>query len=267
MRAREFIYKEAIDINQPPADVKWSMDTDVDDGKPVHVASFKDPKGQTVNSYFKPDDAGRSASVLFDRPNEYGRPTFDKTGRGDASHVFQGAVSNIKSFLDANPNIQSVNFNSLDPTRSVLYSRMVDRHAPEAGLVGSASVRDPRAGHVTDFTLSRAQQDQVHQPIYNQVRDRLEPKLQIDREMNRAQQARMTQAERDWEVRRQQLLNAPPGSGVNLTRPPRARTAPAPTPTPAPKVNAVPFAPTMGGGRNMHDANPFKIPFSENKRT
>lgn len=177
MRAYEFI-SEATDINAPPPDIKWSMDTDAEDGKPVHVASWKDPKGQTVRSLFKPNDEGTSAKVLFDRPDKEGNPSYDRTGQGNASQVFTGALSNTKSFLDKNPTIQSVNFDSEHPTRSSLYAKMIDKHAPQAGLVGSANVKVPAYGQ-TEFTLNRATDDQQHQPIHKQVRDNI-PKLQKD---------------------------------------------------------------------------------------
>ena len=177
MRAREFV-PEATDINAPPPDVKWSMATDDEDDKPVHVASWKDPKGQTVRSFFKPNDEGTSAKVLFDRPDKKGNPSYSRTGQGNAPQVFTGALSNTKSFLDKNPTIQSVNFDSEHPTRSSLYARMIDKHAPQAGLVGSANVKVPAYGS-TEFTLNRAADDQQHQPIYKQVRDSI-PALQKD---------------------------------------------------------------------------------------
>jgi hypothetical protein len=177
MRAREFV-SEATDINAPPPDVKWSMDTDAEDGKPVHVASWKDPKGQTVRSLFKPNDEGTSAKVLFDRPDKAGNPSYSRTGQGNAPQVFTGALSNTKNFLDNNPTIQSVNFDSEHPTRSSLYARMIDKHAPQAGLVGSANVKSPAWGE-TEFTLNRSTNDQQHQPIYKQVRDSI-PALQKD---------------------------------------------------------------------------------------
>ena len=177
MRAYEFI-PEATDINAPPPNVRWSMDTDAEDGKPVHVATWKDPKGQPVRSFFKPNDEGTSARVSFDRPDKAGNPSYSRTGQGNAPQVFTGALSNTKTFLDNNPTIQSVNFDSQAPTRSSLYARMIDKHAPQAGLVGSANVKTPAYGE-TEFALNRATNDQQHQPIYKQVRDSI-PALQKD---------------------------------------------------------------------------------------
>ena len=236
MRAYEFI-TEVLDIGGLPPNVQWSMDTDIDDNKPVHMATWKDPTGKDVRSMFKPNDAGTSASVFFDRPDKKGNPSFKITGTGgeQSAHVFSGAVNNVNTFLAQNPNIQSVSINSQEPSRSKLYARMVDRLAPQAGLVGSAAVVDPHSGE-TNFLLHRATDDQQHQPIAKQVRDQMPEKYPYRRKPTPIQPT-------------VDLRKPPTGTGVNLTRPPRTPTA---TPAPVKPLSAASFK-GGGGGRGDDD--------------
>jgi hypothetical protein len=243
MRAHEFIF-EVVDIGGSPPDVKWSMDTDIEDKKPVHMATWKDPTGKDVRSMFKPNDAGTSASVFFDRPDKKGNPSFKITGTGgeQSAHVFSGAVSNVNTFLNQNPNIQSVSINSQEPSRSKLYARMIDRLAPQAGLVGSAIVVDPHSGE-TNFVLHRAKDDQPHQSIAKQVRDQMPEKYPYRR--------KPTPIQPNVDLRK----SPPTGTGVNLTRPPRT---PAATPVPVKPLSAASFK--GGGGGRGDDYNDMASP-------
>ncbi len=168
MRAREFI-SEVVALGAPPA-TNWSMDTDSADNEPIRVGSWKDPTGNNVRSMFKPSPDGKSAELYFDRQNSRGNPSMKITGTGgnQSSYILTGAVNNIKTYLDQNPQIQSVSFNSVEPTRSTIYARMIDRIAPQQGLVGKAIVADD-AGY-TNFVLSRAKNGETHQPISQSVR-------------------------------------------------------------------------------------------------
>lgn len=244
MRASEFVF-EVVDIGAAPTDVKWSMDTDIDDKKPVHMATWKDPTGKDVRSMFKPNDAGTSASVFFDRLDKKGNPSFKITGTGgeQSAHVFSGAVSNVNTFLAQNPNIQSVSVNSQEPSRSKLYARMVDRLAPQAGLVGSAVVVDPHSGE-TNFLLHRASDDQQHQPIAKQVRDQMPEKYPYRR--------KATPIQPTVDLRK----SPPPGTGVNLTRPPRTTAA---TSAPIKPLSATDLKGKTGGGRG-DDYNAMSSP-------
>jgi hypothetical protein len=208
---------EVLGIDDPAPETNWHTVKDPDNNG-TSIARWRDPQGQEIRMQFNPpnDPTGRGAwtnnsKIDFSRVNpSTGALGFDITGQGSASKVLSGVAQNMRSYLDQRPNVDNLSFTSLEPSRTRAYSRIIDRLAPQAGLVGTRQDFPDR----TEFTLTRAQKDQKHEPLV-QPKPRAEPKPQ------------------------------PPGGSSSKA------------------VPTMPFAPAGGGGRNMHDMNPFKIPFSE----
>jgi hypothetical protein len=173
MRAHEFI-NEILSIDDPAPETKWTKGgyTEFDKfwvptNPNTNYATWKDPTGQVVRQQFDKDPNAGSVTTSFTRrhPDEYhARDSITGTGQGKQAGVFTGVARNIKDYMDQNPDTHTYKFNSKDPSRTKAYSRMIDRLAPKAGLVGTQqSSADPSSP--TQFVLSRAQPGQQHVPL------------------------------------------------------------------------------------------------------
>jgi hypothetical protein len=166
MRAREFI-PEVVDIGQAP-DTQWSRRPDLDTyrGRGVEVGQWKDTTGADVSSQFRKDFKGEpgKTDVKFSRTDASGSPTMGISGTagGKSSKILGGVVNNIKTFLDKNPDQTTLAFRSQEPSRTSLYSKMVDRIAPQLGMVGS---RTDLGKGTAEFSLSRAKPGEAHAAI------------------------------------------------------------------------------------------------------
>ena len=175
MRAHEFI-NEILSIDDPAPETTWrSGNSPYSTEKNKSVGTWVDPTGREVNTTFDKNNRGR-ADVSFSRdqvPAKWkdvvaggGRPSFNVTGTGggSTSKILSGVSQNIKTYLDTNPDVDQIRFTSADPSRTKAYSRMIDRLAPQAGLVGTqqswANPDEP-----TQFIVKRAQPGQQHVPL------------------------------------------------------------------------------------------------------
>jgi hypothetical protein len=171
MRAREFV-REVVDIGSgAPAGASptfWSstkFDPDVPRSRGVDIGTWKDPTGADVRSEFRRNLSGAGTTdVRFNRTDATGTPTMGITGTGggQSSKILSGVVSNIQTFLDKNPDQTKLTFRSQEPSRTKLYSRMIDRIAPQLGLVGAKT--DIGKG-AAEFSLSRANPGEIHTPM------------------------------------------------------------------------------------------------------
>jgi hypothetical protein len=157
MRAHEFI-NEILSVDGPAPDANWH--TDKDDG--ITTSKWVDPTGKEIKTKYVPSYPG-SVRMDFSR-DQNGRARRDITGTGGSAtpKILSGVSQNIKTYLDNNPDIDSVYFTSLDPSRTKAYSRMIDRLAPKAGLAGT---RTDNVIGGTGFNLTRAQPGQQHVPL------------------------------------------------------------------------------------------------------
>jgi hypothetical protein len=175
MRAHEFI-NEILSIDDPAPETTWrSGNSPYSTEKNKLVGTWVDSTGREVNTTFDKNNRGR-ADVSFSRdqvPAKWksvvaggGRPSFDVTGTGggSTSKILSGVSQNIKTYLDTNPDVDQLRFTSADPSRTKAYSRMIDRLAPKAGLVGTrqswANPDEP-----TQFIVKRAQPGEQHVPL------------------------------------------------------------------------------------------------------
>jgi hypothetical protein len=237
MRAYEFI-NEVVSLKGQPPKTVWKGDVDTE-GDQVDVGVWKDPTGREVRNLFQKDGKG-GAELLFDRQTASGQPSFNVThsGKGASPAIMSGVVQNIQIYLKQNPDVKTVTFTSSDASRTRLYNAMIDRLAPQLGMVGTAQY-DADLERTT-YNLRNAEPGERHEPLKTQRPKRPAP-----------------------EPPRPKDPNSP---GVDLTRPPRNRPSAQPQggggsnkmPTPS-----IPFSPGSGGGGGMHDMNPLKIPFSE----
>ena len=165
------IISEVLDITAPAPETNWHTSY----GGDSSTGKWVDPTGKEVKTLFDKDGRG-GAYVSFSRDQVAakdknivaggGRPSYGITGNSDgaASKILTGVSQNLKNYLDTNPNIHTLYFTSIDPSRTKAYSRMIDRLAPEAGLVGT---RTDHGSNNTVFELSRAQPGQRHVPLVN----------------------------------------------------------------------------------------------------
>jgi hypothetical protein len=166
-RFSQFI-NEVIDTKAKAPDTQWSRRSDMDTyrGRGVDVGNWKDPTGANVSSEFRKDFQGRAGQtdIKFSRTDASGTPSMGITGTGKekSPKILSGVVSNIKDFLDKNPDQTKISFRSQEPSRTSLYSKMVDRVAPQMGMVGSKT--DLGKGSA-EFSLSRANPGEAHKPI------------------------------------------------------------------------------------------------------
>ena len=235
MRAHEFI-NEVVSLKGQPPKTVWKGDVDTE-GDQVDVGAWQDPTGREVRNIFQKDGKG-GAKLFFDRQTAKGEPSYNVThsSKGTSPTIMTGVVQNIQVYLKQNPDVKSVTFTSSDPSRTRLYNAMIDRLAPQMGLVGTATFETDLERTV--YNLRTAEPGERHEPLKTQRPKRPAP-----------------------EPPRPKDPNSP---GVDLTRPPRNRPLAQPQggggKMPVPSM---PFSPGVGGGgRNMHDNNPFKIPFS-----
>jgi hypothetical protein len=172
MRAYEFI-TEVISLGGETPETKWSTERDIDAYKnpTVHVGKWLDPSGNQVKSEFRKDSGSpgqtdiRFRRTLPDTHPDYhpaGTMGITGTGQKDAPKILGGVVNNVKTFLDQNPDQKSVVFKSEQPSRTRLYSKMIDRLAPQMGMIGTKVDRD---GGAATFQLNRAGEGETHQPI------------------------------------------------------------------------------------------------------
>lgn len=129
MRAHEFV-NEVFNIGSPP-DTEWR--TLGAEHTTTPYASWKDPTGKQVNTYFMPHPEDPYKTIVgFSRDGETKRTG---TAGRQSPQVFGGVMHNIKDYLEKNPHVQSIQFDSVsDPKRSKLYTRMINKMAPQAGL-------------------------------------------------------------------------------------------------------------------------------------
>jgi hypothetical protein len=162
MRAREFI-NEVLDMAAPPPPTTWISDID-SEGKKVDVGQWKDTTGRDVKNVFQKDDQG-TVKIDFDRTNAKGEPTYALThgGKGKQAAIISGVTQNIKDYMIKNPDVGDYKFTSSDASRTRLYNRMVDRLAPEMGLVGSATYNPDLER--TEYQLRKAQPGEVHKQL------------------------------------------------------------------------------------------------------
>lgn len=159
MRAFEFI-KEVLDVTAPPPPTAWISDLD-SEGKKVDVGQWKDATGRDVRNVFQKDDQG-NVKIDFDRTNAKGEPTYSLThgGKGKQASIMTGVSQNIKDYMTKNPDVSNYKFTSSDDSRTRLYNRMVDRLAPQMGLVGSATYNSDLER--TEYQLRKAQPGEKH---------------------------------------------------------------------------------------------------------
>jgi hypothetical protein len=152
------IISEVLDITGTAPETKWHNDTSND----ITTGKWVDPSGKDIKITYRPTWPG-TVKVDFSR-DQNGHNRRDITGTGGAAtpKILTGVIQNLKNYLDTNPNIHTLYFTSLDPSRTKAYSRMVDRLAPEAGLVGT---RTDNVIGGTGFSLTRAQPGQQHVPL------------------------------------------------------------------------------------------------------
>jgi hypothetical protein len=72
-------------------------------------------------------------------------------------------TQNVRDYIKNNPDFNQLKFSSSADSRTGLYNRIVDRLAPQMGLVGSAAY-DPDLQR-TNYTLRKAQPGEVHAAI------------------------------------------------------------------------------------------------------
>lgn len=157
MRAHEFI-KEVLDISAPAPATTWHSDVDPW-GNKVAVGQWKDETGKTVQNWFEKNPKG-DVKVTFDRGDEY---KVTGTGQGKQSSIMTGAVKNVTDYIQNNQDANQLKFSSSDASRTRLYNRIVDRLAPQMGMVGTATY-DPNLQR-TNYSLRKAQPGETHTPI------------------------------------------------------------------------------------------------------
>jgi hypothetical protein len=172
MRAYEFI-NEVVSLDKSAPETNWYKTTDPDAYRnpTVHVGAWTDPSGQEVKTQFRKDVGGIGQTDIkftrtlpIDHPDYHPAGTMGITGTGkkDAPKIFSGVVNNVKTFLDQHPDQKSVVFKSEQPSRTRLYSKMIDRLAPQMGMIGS---KVDREGGAATFQLNRAGEGETHQPL------------------------------------------------------------------------------------------------------
>ena len=156
------IISEILDITGPAPETKWH--TSKDSGGTV--AKWTDDTGKEIQTVISPihyssPQAKGGVSVEFNR-----NKNFDISGdsSGATSKILTGVVRNLKHYLDTRPDINSLYFTSVEPSRTKAYLRMIDRLAPTMGLIGTR-IEDGPDG--TRFALTRAQPAQKHVPLVN----------------------------------------------------------------------------------------------------
>jgi hypothetical protein len=172
MRAHEFI-NEILSMNDPAPEASWH--TSKDNG--VSISKWVDSTGKEIKTTYQPNKQG-GAAVDFTRDQVPakdkvnaggGLPSHKVTGTGGSAtpNILSGVAQNLKTYFDNRPDINNLYFTSSDPSRTKAYSRMIDRLAPKAGLVGTRqSLANPNAPDFpTEFVLSRAQPGQQHVPL------------------------------------------------------------------------------------------------------
>ena len=154
------IISEVLDITGPAPETNWH--TSKDNG--ATVAKWTDDTGKVIQTMISPihhssPQAKGGVSVEFNR-----NKTVDISGdsAGATSKILTGVVRNLKHYLDTRPDINSLYFTSLEPSRTKAYLRMIDRLAPTMGLVGTRTADGPGG---TTFALTRAQPGQQHAPL------------------------------------------------------------------------------------------------------
>lgn len=220
MRAHEFI-TEVLDLNGPAPSTGWQSGMD-SEGNHVTAGQWKDPTGQTVTHEFEKNPNGE-VKMTFNRSDPItGKDSYSVTGSGQGKQasIMSGVARNIRDYMNDNPDAHTYNFSSSADSRTKSYDRMIDRLAPQQGLVGTKEY-DPEVQR-TNYTLQKSQDGKTHTPL----------------------------------VQSQKPTKPAPKS----TTPTASTKDSSNTYMPAPKV--MPFAPSGGGGRNLHDMNPLKIPFN-----
>ena len=162
MRADEFI-NEVLDISGSAPTASWEHDVD-SQGNKISIGSWKDPTGRKVENWFTKDPTGK-VSVAFTRADPTGEPYYSvtKTGQGKQASIMSGVTQHFRDYVSNNPDATHYNFSSNEPSRTKLYNKMLDRMAPQMGLVGTATY-NPDFDR-TEYELRKAQKGEQHRPI------------------------------------------------------------------------------------------------------
>ena len=162
MRAYEFI-TEVIDISGSAPVASWEHDVD-SQGNKISIGSWKDPTGRKVENWFTKDPTGK-VSVAFTRADPTGEPYYSvtKTGQGKQASIMSGVTQHFRDYMANNPDATHYNFSSNEPSRTKLYNKMVDRMAPQMGLIGTAKY-NPDFDR-TEYELRKAQTGEKHAKV------------------------------------------------------------------------------------------------------
>ena len=162
MRAYEFI-NEVLDISGSAPTASWEHDVD-SQGNKISIGSWKDPTGRKVENWFTKDPTGK-VSVAFTRADPTGEPYYSvtKTGQGKQASIMTGVTQHFRDYIANNPDVTHFNFSSNEPSRTKLYNKMVDRMAPQMGMIATAKY-NPDFDR-TDYELRKAQPGETHTKI------------------------------------------------------------------------------------------------------
>ena len=162
MKIREII-TEVIDISGSAPVASWEHDVD-SQGNKISIGSWKDPTGSKVENWFTKDPSGK-VNVAFTRSDPTGEPYYSvtKTGQGKQASIMTGVTQHFRDYMANNPDVTHFNFSSNEPSRTKLYNKMVDRIAPQMGLVGTAKY-NPDFDR-TEYELRKAQPGETHTKI------------------------------------------------------------------------------------------------------
>ena len=238
MRAHEFI-SEVIDV-VAPSHVDWSSSPT---GKAV-LANWKDKSGVEIRTVFTKISPG-VADVAFARKDAEGKFSFTRTGTGKelSANIFGGVASNIKEYLAKNPDITHITFGaSDDPARARLYAKMSQR----ASILGLEPV-SPTDKAAVPPEYARLQRDMKKARTQSQILNQIPTLTKTPAGTPTLAKDQTYSKKYDQFMLKRISTPTVPSSGGGSSRLP---------------LPSIPFSPGGGGGRNMHDNNPFKIPFS-----
>lgn len=162
MRAYEFI-NEVLDISGSAPTTDWRSDVDTE-GNKVAVGQWQDPTGRQIQNLFQRDPSG-DVTMTFNRQNAKGEPSYAVThgGKGKQASIMTGVTQNIRDYIKNNPDVNQLKFSSSADSRTRLYNRMIDRLAPQMGMVATATY-DPDLER-TNYILRKAQPGEVHSQL------------------------------------------------------------------------------------------------------
>jgi len=162
MRAFEFI-NEVLNISGTAPATNWQSDVDPW-GNKVAVGQWQDPTGRQIQNLFQKDPKG-DVTMTFTRQTAKGEPSYAVThgGKGKQASIMTGVTQNIIDYIKSNPDVSQFKFSSSADSRTRLYNKMLDRLAPQMGMVAT-STYDPELER-TNYILRKAQSGEVHAPL------------------------------------------------------------------------------------------------------